>query len=181
MTAPALNLLAAVCGLGLGVLFVAGLLQRHGTARYRWLAAASLVPVVVLAAGLPGKLKGNLDALDAQRKAYAGVYEQQAQERCLRDLGREDLVPALASVRERMPPDARYYVKTPSIPCVALNLFPSELVRESDFDPKRDWLVLDRAAPGELPEQVRSAARATDRREELSPSFAVVRPEGGTQ
>ena len=178
MTSPAINLLTAVCGLGVGVLFVAGLLQRGWTTQYRWVAAASLVPVVVLAVGLPGKLKGDLDALNAQRRANAGVYEQQAHERCLKDLGREDLVGALAFVRERLPHDARYYVRTPSIPCVALNLFPSELVRASDFDPRRDWLVLDRADPDELPARVESAARATDRRVEFSPTFALVSPEG---
>jgi len=178
VTSPAINLLTAVCGLGIGVLFVRSLLQRQRPAQYQWVAAASLVPVVVLAAGLPGKLKGDLDALNAQRVANAGVYEQRAHERCLKDLGREDLVDALAFARARLPEGARYYVRTPSIPCVALNLFPSELVRAGDFDPKRDWLVLDRADPDELPAEVQSAARATDRRIEFSPSFALVAPEG---
>ena len=86
MSSPAITLLTAVCGLGLGVLFVAGLLQRHWAPQYRWVAAASLVPVVVLAAGLPGKFKGNLDAFNAQRKTSALVSEQQAHERCLKDL-----------------------------------------------------------------------------------------------
>lgn len=181
MSSPALTLLTAVCGLGVGVLFVAGLLQRHWTVRYRWVAAASLVPVVVLAAGLPGKLKGDLDALNGQRKGNALVSEEQAHSRCLRDLGRGDLVDALAFARQRMPDDARYYVRTPSIPCVAFNLFPSELVRATDFDPRRDWLVIDGTNLEGLPEPLASAARATDRRVEFSPTFALVAPEGSTQ
>ena len=181
MSSPAITLLTAVCGLGLGVLLVAGLLQRHWTAQYRWVAAASLVPVVVLAAGLPGKLKGDLDGLNAQRKASALISEQQAHERCLKDIGREDLVDALAFARERLPGDARYYVRTPSIPCVAFNLFPSELVPAGEFDPRRDWLVLDGLNPEGLPEPLASAAEATDRRVTFSPSFALVAPEGGTR
>jgi hypothetical protein len=178
VTSPAINLFTALCGLGLGIVLVAGLLQRHSTAQSRWVAAASLVSVVVLAAGLPGKLNGDLNTLRAERRANTSVSEQQAHERCLRDLGRGDLVDALAFTRERIPGDARYYVRTPSIPCVAFNLFPSELVRVTDFDPRRDWLVLDRANLDDLPEEVQSAARATDRRVEFSPSFALVAPEG---
>lgn len=178
MSGPAIDLITAVCGLGVGVLFVAGMLQRQWATPYRWVAAALLVTVVVLAAGLPGKLRADLDALDGQRKASAGTYEQQAHERCLRDLGREDLVEALAFARERLPDDARYYVDTPSIPCVMLNLFPSEPVRAGDFDPKRDWLVLD-AAGGDLPEGIASAARAAERRVSFSPSFELIAPEGG--
>ena len=180
MTPPAINLVLALCGLAVGVLFVTGLLQRGWTSQRRWVAAASLVPVVVLAAGLPGKLKGDLDALEAQREGNAAVYEQLAQERCLRDLGRDDLLPALAFARERLPGDARYYVGTPSIPCVTLNLMPRELVRAGDFNPARDWLVLDSAEPFDLPSQVESAAQAKDRRVEFSPSFALIPPEGAT-
>jgi hypothetical protein len=178
LSSPAITLLTAVCGLGVGILFVAGLLQRQWPGRYPWLAAASLVPVVVLAAGLPGKLKGNLDVLNAQRKTSAVVYEQRAHERCLQDLGRGDLVAALAFARERLPDDARYYARTPSIPCVALNLFPSELVPAGEFDPRRDWLVLDGLNPEGLPAPLASAAQATDRRITFSPSFALVAPEG---
>ena len=178
MSSPALTLLLTVCGLGIGVLFVAGVLQRHWPVRYRWLAAASLVTVVGLAVGLPGKVKGDLDGLNAQRKANALVSEQQAHERCLQDLGRPDLVAALAFARERLPDDARYYARTPSIPCVAFNLFPSELVPAGEFDPKRDWLVLDGLDPEGLPAPLASAARATDRRATFSPTFAVVAPEG---
>jgi len=177
VNAPAINLMTAVCGLGIGVLFVAGIVQRHSATAHRWVAASLLVAVVVLAAGLPGKLRANLDALDAQREANAGTYEQQAHERCLHDLGREDLVRALAFARERLPDDARYYVKTPSVPCVILNLFPSEPVRARDFDVRRDWLVLDRAAPEDLPAGIASAARAAQRRVAFSPSFALIAPE----
>jgi hypothetical protein len=156
---------------------VAGMLQRQAATPYRWVAASSLVAVVVLAAGLPGKVRGNIDALDAQRKANAGTYEQQAHERCLHDLGREDLVQALAFARGQLPDDARYYVATRSIPCVMLNLFPREPVRAADFDAKRDWLVLDDAAGGDLPARVAPAARAAERRISFSPSFALIAPE----
>jgi hypothetical protein len=134
---------------------------------------------VVLAAGLPGKLRANLDALGVQRGANAGTYEQEAHERCLHDLGREDLVQALAFAREQLPDDARYYVHTRSTPCVMLNLFPSEPVRARDFDASRDWLVLDDLAGRDLPDGIAPAARAADRRVSFSPSFALVAPEGG--
>lgn len=179
MSGPAINLLTAVCGLGVAVLFVAGMLQRQWRTAYRWVAASLLVTVAVLAAGLPGKLRGNLDALGVQRGANAGTYEQEAHERCLRDLGREDLVEALAFAREQLPDDARYYVHTPSTPCVMLNLFPSEPVRAGDFDARRDWLVLDDRAGGDLPAGIASAARAAERRVSFSPSFALIAPEGG--
>ena len=180
MSSPALTLLTALCGLGVGVLFVAGIFQRHWAAAYRWTAAASIVAVVVLAAGLPGKLKWQLDLLSGQRKANLNTYEQMAHERCLKDLGREDLVEALAFAREQLPDGARYHVRTPSIPCVALNLFPSELVPLGGFDPKRDWLVLDRVDPeGPLPKPIAPAARSADRRISFSPSFALIAPESG--
>jgi hypothetical protein len=174
-----MNLFTAVCGLAVGVLFVAGMMQRQWATPYRWVAASLLVAIVVLAAGLPGKLRANLDALDVQREANAGTYEQEAHERCLRDLGREDLVQALAFAREQLPDDARYYVNTPSTPCVMLNLFPNEPVRAADFDATRDWLVLDDVAGGDLPARVAPAARAAERRVSFSPSFALIAPEGG--
>ena len=129
--------------------------------------------------GLPGKLKGDLDGLNAQRKANALVYEQRAHERCLQDLGRADLVAALAFARERLPDDARYYARTPSIPCVAFNLFPSELVPAGEFDPGRATGSCSTAwIPKGSPAPLASAARATDRRATFSPTFAVVAPEG---
>jgi hypothetical protein len=179
---PAINLLTAVVGFAGAVLLLGTLLAPLWPSRQRWIAAVAVVAVVVLGVGLPGKLRSGLDGLDAQHDAYAASYEQLAHERCLRDMGRDDLPAALAFARAQIPEGARYYARTrsQSVGCLMLNLFPLEPVRSEDFDPARDWIVLDDLSPSKLATpELREHARRTDLRvtDTASPTFVLVRPE----
>ena len=183
MDAPALNLATALLGLAGAVLLVATLIVRDGRAPRPWVAATSIVVVVVLVVALPGKLHSQLKALDGQHDAFASTYEQQAHERCLRDMGREDLRVALAFARERIPENATYYARTrsPSVGCLMLNLFPREPVRPADFDSARDWLILDDVHPRRLETSaLRERARRVDLAVPGSPaeSFVLIPPDG---
>jgi hypothetical protein len=183
LDAPALNLATALLGLAGAVLLVLTLLVRDGRAGRPWVAATLIVVVVVLGVALPGKLRGQLQGLDAQHDAFASTYEQQAHERCLRDMGRADLATALAFARERIPAGATYYARTrsQSVGCVMLNLFPREPVRRADFDAARDWLILDGVPPSQLgTPALRERARRADLALPDSPSasFSVIHPDG---
>jgi hypothetical protein len=180
---PLITLLAAVCGLAGGVLLVSSLLRPHWPSAPRWLAATSVVALVALGVGLPGKLQASLDALDVKHDTFSSTSESQARERCLRDMGRADLVEALAFARERMGEDARYHAITsaPSLACVILNLMPRRPVREVDFDPARDWIVLDGVAPEQLGGTLGERARRANRYVSYSDSFKLLPPEGGAQ
>ena len=182
MDSPAINLLTAVVGFAGAVLLVGTLLTPLWPVRQRWIASVAVVAVVVLGVALPVKLKQGLDGLDAQHDAYAASYEQLAHERCLRDMGRDDLPAALAFAREQIPEGARYHARTrsQSVGCLMLNLFPREPVRSEDFDPASDWIVLDNVAPSDLATPaLRRQARRTDLRVPgaASPAFILVRPE----
>jgi hypothetical protein len=180
---PAINLITALCGLAGAMLIASTFIRPESPARRRWVASAVLVVVVVLGVALPGKLRGDLNALDSQHDAYGSTYEQLAHERCLRDMGREDLQAALAFARERIPDDATYYARTrsQSVACVMLNLFPREPVTRSDFDPARDWLVLDDVDASRLGSTaLGERARHSDFAVPGSPSesFLVIPPDG---
>jgi hypothetical protein len=183
LNAPAITLAAALLGLAGAMLLVTTLMVRDVRAPRPWVAATTIVVVVVLAVALPGKLHGQLIRLDAQHDAFAATYEQQAHERCLHDMGREDLTAALAFARERIPQDATYHVATrsPSVACLMLNLFPREPVRRADFDAARDWLILDGVSPdGFDAAALRERARRVDLAVPGSPSesFVLIPPDG---
>ena len=145
MTSPPITLLLLLLGIGAGVLLVGSLVQPRA-----WALAAALVAVLLLAVYLPVRLRDSGRVLDAQRVSNRGGTEQAARERCLLDMGREDLVQKLALARERIPEDARFRLKTdsPSLACFTLNLLPRQPARTRDFDPTRDWRILDGAGPG---------------------------------
>jgi hypothetical protein len=168
---PLITLFLLVLGLAAGVLLLATLVPWRSPAG-RWALATAIVAVAVLAAHWPGKLRYSGQVLDSQR-ANAGTYERAARERCLHDMGRPDLVEALAFAREQIPEEARFEVKTnsPSSACLTINLLPREPLRAEDFDPSRDWIVLDRVPPDDA-----SSARNIVH----SPSFILVRPEAGS-
>jgi hypothetical protein len=179
---PAINLLTSLLGIAGAVLLIGAALVPLWSARERWIAAVAVVTVVVLGVALPGKLRSGLEALDRQHDAYAASYEQLAHERCLRDMGRDDLPDALAFAREQIPEGARYYARTrsQSVGCLMLNLFPREPVRSQDFDSQRDWIVLDGVRPSKLATPaLRRQARRTDLRDPdtASSTFVLVRPE----
>jgi hypothetical protein len=181
--APALHLATALLGLAGAVVVVVSLLARDGRAARPWIAATAIVVVVVLGVALPSKLHVQFDALDAQHDAFASTYEQQAHERCLRDMGRPDLSAALAFARERIPEDATYYARTrsQSVGCLMLNLFPREPVRPGDFDAAHDWLVLDGVSATQLrAPALRERAGHLDLGVPGSPSesFVVIPPDG---
>jgi hypothetical protein len=180
---PLISLLAAVFGLAGGVLLVSSLLKPQWPGRRRWVVANSVVVLVALGVGLPGKLHASLDVLDAKHDANSMTYEQQAHERCLQDMGRADLGEALAFARRRMGEDASYYASTssPSLACVILNLMPRRPVREVDFDPAHDWIVLDGVAPEQLGGTLGEQARRADRFVSYSDSFKLLPPEGDAQ
>jgi hypothetical protein len=169
MPSPLVTLLFLVLGLTAGVLLVGSLVQQRPVSS-RWVVAAAIVGVVVLAAHWPGKLRVSGQVLDAQRAGTAAINEPAARERCLHDMGRADLVDALAFARMQMPDDARFYMETdsPSLACLTINLLPREPVRRQDFDPARDWTILDGAAARE--------ASTSPRHLVHSPSFILVRP-----
>jgi hypothetical protein len=183
---PAIHLATALLGLVGAVVLVTTFLVRDGRTPRAWIAATSIVVVVVLAVALPGKLRAELDALDAQHDMNGSTYEQQAHERCLRDMGRGELPAALAFARERIPDDATYYVRTrsPSVGCLMLNLFPREPVRRADFDPAGDWLIVDGVEASELGTPALSERAA---HEDLavpgspSESFVVIPPDGAAR
>jgi hypothetical protein len=168
MSSPLVTLLLLVLGLGAGVLLVGGMIYPRS-----WAVAAALLGVTVLGVFLPVRLRDSGRVLQAQRASSAGVYEDEARERCLQDMGRADLVESLAFAREQIPEDARFALTThsPSLACFTLNLLPREPVRSDDFDPARDWRILDRAPPG------RVDPPATGEVVAHSPSFVLVRPE----
>jgi len=170
MTSPLITLLLLALGLTVGVLLLGSVVQQRPSAG-RWVVAAAIVAVVVLAAFLPSKVRNSGHALDGQRVAYAGINEPEAREHCLHDMGRNDLVEALAFTRKQMPEDARFRLKTdsPSYACFTINLLPREPVRPGDFDPARDWTILDGAAARAAPSSPRHSVQ--------SPSFILVRPE----
>jgi hypothetical protein len=183
MDSPLITLVAALFGLAGGVLLVSSVLAPHWASPRCWVVATSVVVLVALGVGLPGKLQASLNALDAQREASASTYEQQARERCLNDMGRADLVEALAFAREQMGDDAHYYARTKSqsVACVMLNLMPSRPVRKVDFDPADDWIVLDGVAPEQLSGAVGARARQKDRRLRYSESFELLPPEASAR
>jgi hypothetical protein len=155
-----------VLGVGVGVLLVHGLIQT------RWALAAALVAVVLLGASLPARVRESGRILDAQRASNRGGNELAARERCLHDMGRADLVEALAFARAQIPEDARFKLRTnsPSLACFTVNLLPREPVRPADFDPARDWRILDRAPPGKVRPPGAGALVH-------SPSFVLVPPD----
>jgi hypothetical protein len=171
LSSPLITLLLLALGIAAGVLLLGSLVQWRSPAG-RWAVAAAIVAVAVLATHWPGKLRYSGQVLDSQR-ANAGTHEQAARERCLRDMGRPDLVEALAFAREQIPEDARFEVRTssPSAACITINLLPREPLRTDDFDPSRDWKVLDRVPPEDA---------SSPRNIAHSPSFILVRPETGS-
>jgi hypothetical protein len=171
MSSPLITFLLLMVGLAAGVLLVGGLVHQRGVAA-RWVGAAAIVAVAVLAAHVPAKVRDSGLVLDAQRTGNAGTSEAAARERCLHDMGRPDLVEELAFAREQIPEDARFRLRThsPSLACFTINLLPREPVRRRDFDPARDWTILD----GVPPEDASSPRNIVH-----SPSFILVRPEAG--
>jgi hypothetical protein len=152
------------------VLLVGGLIVPRS-----WALAAALVMVVVLGATLPARVRESGRILDAQRVANRGGFEQGARERCLLDMGRADLVEALAFAREQIPEDAHFALttKSPSLACFTVNLLPREPVRPGGFDPARDWRILDQASPREVRRLAPTGGVVH------SPSFVLVPPRSG--
>ena len=144
MTSPLITLLLLLLGLGAGVLLVGSVFRTTS-----WPATAALVGVVLLAAALPVELRESSRVLNVQRVSNAGVSEPAARERCLNDMGRTDLVDALAFAREQIPEEARFSVRTTALSpaCFALNLLPRLPAPPDDFDPARDWTILDHVPP----------------------------------
>src|SRR5215216_4449601 len=94
LTSSLATLLALLLGLGAAVLVVGSLLGRSVPDARRWTLAAVVITVVGLGATLPAKLRDTANALDSQRKGYAGTDERTAREKCLKDMNRPDLVDA---------------------------------------------------------------------------------------
>jgi hypothetical protein len=180
---PLINLFTALCGLAIGVLVMSSVLAPHWPVARRWVVATSAVVFVVLGVGLPSKLHASLDLLDGQHDTNSKTYEQQAQERCLNDMGRPDLAAALAFARDKMGGNAHYYAQTSSrsLACIVVNLMPSRPVRLADFDPARDWIVLDGVAPDQLGPELADEARQKDRFLSYSDSFSLLPPEAVAQ
>jgi hypothetical protein len=180
---PLINLFTAACGLTIGVLVVSGMLADRWPVARRWVVATSAVIFVALGVGLPEKLHAQLDLLDGQHDTNSMTYEQQAHERCLNDMGRPDLAAALAFARDKMGDDAHYYAQTSSrsLACIVVNMMPSRPVRLADFDPARDWIVLDGVAPDQLGPELAAQARQQDRFLSYSDSFRLLPPEGRAQ
>ena len=147
MSSPLITLLLLVLGVGFCMLLANSLIQVRS-----WVLLAALVGVLLMAVYVPVGLRNSGLVLDGQRTANKGVYEEQARERCLLDMGRGDLVASLGRARAQIPEDARFSLTThsPSLACFTLNLLPRLPVRQGDFDPTRDWRILDRAPPGKL-------------------------------
>lgn len=147
MSSPLITLLLLLLGIG-----VAALLVGNSIPARPWALAAALVAVVLLGVYLPVRLRDSGQVLDAQRASNRGGTEQAARERCLLDMARPDLVERLALARDQIPEDARFRLNTnsPSLACFTINLLPRQPVRKKDFDPARDWRILDRAPPGDF-------------------------------
>lgn len=182
MTSSLVTSLAYILGLGAAALIVASLLGGERPRAQTWALAAAAVAVAVLAVGWPGKLRDSGKVLNDQRKTYAPTSEPVAKQKCLNDIGRPDLVEALAAARERMPEDAEYVVNsnTPVVPCLIMNMFPRRPLRSVDFDPERHWALFDGTAPeGVTTEAGRQAALAEPARRYLTVSEALIlaRPE----
>lgn len=180
MSSPLITLAVLLIGLGAGVLLVASLLRGSSPAVHSWSLAAAIVAVVALGAYWPGKLRGSAQVLDGQRITYAATDERTAREKCLNDMGRPDLVQALAFAREQIPEDAEFAVTTnsPSVACLMINLFPRRPVAVAD--PARHWTVFDRTAPANVVEDATRQQRLPEAERRYlthSPSFILVRPE----
>lgn len=182
MTSSLVTSLAFILGLGAAALIVASLLGGQRPRAQTWALAALAVTVAVLAVGWPGKLRDSAKVLNDQRKSYAATSEPVAKQKCLNDIGRPDLVEALAAAREWMPEDAEYVVSsnTPVVPCLIMNMFPRRPLRSADFDPERHWALFDGTGPEDVKAKAERQAGLNDsarRYLAVSDSLILARPE----
>jgi hypothetical protein len=155
-------LLSLALGLAAAVMLVAGMVGGRWPATHRSVALALVVVVVVaLGAALPSLLRERVYQLNVQRTANSEAAERVARERCLNDIGRPDLVGALAFAREQIPERARFRLVTGSavVPCVIFNMMPRRPARPQDFDPASDWTLYDRSVPLTVARAARRDAR----------------------
>jgi hypothetical protein len=172
LTSPLTTLLILVVGLGVAAVLVVSLLPGWRGAR-AWLPATLAVVVTALIATAPGAARDGVRGLQYQRTLNANLAEITARERCLNDIGRPDLVAAVALTRERLPEDARFRLETGSQirPCFTLNVLPRLPVPEGDFDPRQDWIIYDCTAPPDVLDDA-------DPDLVLDDAFVLVPPEG---